>query len=464
VQAAYNNEIIAFRFAWKSHAKTFPEGSGNNGLVYPGQFHDFMQHNGTAFAQVAEEERFNEDRVSFMIEEPARPAQGFAAAGCYISCHSGMVNHKLGTSGFLDHWHWRGGRSGPMGYAEDAWVSDVQRERDTIGAPPSSWLRSAGDRLREDQPAFAADLTGHSVLTDRLPRFVFNKGKQMPGGFEIPSHFLAMENGAVVTAPYTQLPQVKDVFNNRSLLVVYQDRNFDKSDKVNAVDLGYLVYVANNGQLNQLPTHLRDTSSAAFATWAGFWSAELGIAADPNNFSAASAARNRLDAVHAEWEQSGRKSLVTRSVGFIYPSDQHDIAATRAFDPIRGIWSVTMYRKLSTGRPNDTDLALLKSGTLYNLGVAVHDVGDGHESHHISFMHTLGKADTGTDIKASLVSDVSSVNWNDVPAFVTSLYQPGTKTGTFLRSTAHPGAGVFETMKCQTCHTDVKAMPGLVAR
>ena len=470
VQTAYDQDQVAFRFMWKSHAKTSPGSPfANLGKIYPGQFHDMMVHNGTSFDRMDEGKRMDEDRVSFMLEDPSKAVSGFGAAGCYLACHNDMLpspvkDHYLGSAGFLDHWHWRGGRSGPMGYAEDAAVDEVTRQRDGAGTPPSKWLRSGGDRLREDQAAFGASLTGHAVLTDRLPRFVFNKGKQMPGGFQIPSHFLASENGTVVTDPYTQLPQVKDVGKNRSLLVVFQDRNFDSVDKVNAVDLGYLVYVAT-GQVDHLPAHLRDTAGVPFAAWAAFWAADLGIAADPGNAAAIIAAKDRLDAVHAEWVASGKKAMVTRSVGFVYQSDQHDIASTRSFDATYGVWTVTLYRKLDTGAlSKDTSLASLKSGQVFNLGFAIHDVGGGSETHHITFPYKLGNAATTADIKAQLVTDVKGADWSTVPAFMTRVFQPGTKTGDVLKDPArHAGAAGFGVVSCQNCHS-AGGMPALVSR
>ncbi|OGT98773.1 MAG: hypothetical protein A2X80_09880 [Geobacteraceae bacterium GWB2_52_12] len=469
VQTTYDQDLVAFRFMWKSHAKTSPATFPNTGQVYPGQYHDMLVHNGTSFDRLTDGQRMDEDRVSFMLEDPARPVTGFRAAGCFISCHNDMLpspvkDHYLSSAGFLDHWHWRGGRSGPMGYAEDAHVDEVTRQRDSAGTPPSRWLRSGGDRLREDQPAFGAGLTGHAVLTDRLPRFVFNKGKNMPGGFQIPSHFLATDNGTVVTDPYSQLSQIKEVGKNGSLLVVYQDRTFDQVEKVNSLDLGYLVYVAT-GQVNHLPAHLQDTAGAAFAAWTTFWAAEIGIAANPGNTAVALAAKNRLDDVHAEWVSSGKRAMVTRSVAFIYPSDQHDITSTRAFDAARGVWTVTLFRKLDTGTASkDTNLALLRTGQTYNLAFAIHDVGAGSESHHVTFPYQLGNATTLADIKAQQVADVTTVDWNNVPALLTRVFQPGTKTGTVLKDSArHPGAGAVGVTSCQSCHSP-DTMPPLFSR
>lgn len=455
VQVAYDDEMVAFRFMWKSHAKSFPLGAANNGQVYPGQFHDLLQFDGMVFVrEPVEDERFNEDRVSFMLEDPTRPVAGFDKAGCYVSCHAGMASHRLDAPGLLDMWHWRGQRSGPMGYAEDTWVSNVQRERDARGTAAPGFIGTS-DNLRADQGVLAD--TG-SADYNGLPRFVFNKEKEMPGGFVIPRFFLSLENGDLITSPFTQVPLVKDVANNRTLLVIYQDRSFDPVDKVNAIDVGYLVYVAQN-RTNQLPSHLRDENGAPFALWSAFWAQELGIAADPRDAGAQAAAQARLAAIRSELAPG---VAIPRSVALIYPSDQHDIATTRSFDATHGVWTVTMARKLNTGNTNDTSLAGLKDGTVYNLGFAIHDIGDAHESHHISLPKKLGNAASAAQIKATAVSSVKAADWSAVPALLTRVYaaaektlggQPGLVTSTELKDASrHDGAGSFGVIRCQDCH------------
>jgi hypothetical protein len=62
-----------------------------------------------------------------------------------------------------------------------------------------NFLRSGGDRFREDQAAIIG--TGHPVLVDGLPRFVFNKGKSMPGGFTVPGFFLPNRSNATMIDP-----------------------------------------------------------------------------------------------------------------------------------------------------------------------------------------------------------------------------------------------------------------------
>jgi hypothetical protein len=454
LQVVHDREDVAFRFSWKSHPKRHPPGFANVGRIYPGQFHDLLRFVGDAFDSFPEgperETRFEEDRVTFMLQDPARPVAGFAAAGCFVACHAGMKSHHLlpGAGSFLDHWHWRGARSGPMGYAEDAWVSNAQRERDSAGSPPSQWLRAGGDRLREDQAALAR--TGHPKA-EGMPRFVFARGKRMPAGFVVPAHFVAREDGSLLLDPYAGIPQVRDVGPNRSLLVVHQDRTFDPVDKVNAIDLGYLVHVAR-GTTEHLPAHLRDVAGAPFRTWRAFWAEELGIPADPGEASAVAAAEARLDAIHAEWEGSARRAMVARSVGFIHRSDQHDITSSRSFDAQAGVWTVTLHRRLSTGRTNDADLAGLATGTEYDLAFALHDVGDGDETHHISLPHRIGKTRTA-DVPVTEVADVRATDWAAVPAVLARVFQPGTARLDELKDSArHPGAESVGVTRCQECH------------
>jgi len=442
VQVAFDANNAAFRFKWKSRPKLLPAGGGNVGQVYPMQFHDILKSDGTKFDRLPAGTTMDEDRVSFMLQTTGGVA-GFNQAGCFVACHTGMSNHRLVTSGTLDHWHWRGGRSGPMGYAEDAAVSQVERIRDGLGTSVSKWLRSGGDRLREDQAALTA--TGHPGA-EGMPRFVFKKGAALPGGYVVPGFFLAGESGAIMTDPYTQIPQVKKVDANRSLLVVAQDLGFDPIDKRNALDVGYLVFVAK-ATTNHLPSHLRSPSSGDFVAWRDYWAQQSGIQAGD-----VAGAEARLSAIRAEWEGAGRNAMVTRSVGTIYRSDQHDIASAREFDPATGTWTVTMIRKLTTGSSTDADLSGFKTGQGTFIGIAVHDAGGGSETHNITLPYSVG-AGTGFDIAATSVSDVKTVDWSAVPAFRTNPVKSEHKvTRDWLRGTGHGGAAFVEVVRCQSCH------------
>lgn len=443
VKVAFDANNAAFQFAWKSKPKTMPSGFANVGSVYPMQFHDLLKYDGTIFNRLPEGQRMDEDRVSFMIQNPSAIVAGFSNAGCWVACHNGMASHNLVDPGVLDHWHWRGGRSGPMGYAEDAAVNEVERIRDNTGTPQSKWMRSGGDRLREDQAAIVN--TSHA-LAEGMPRFVFNKGKTMPDGYTLPGFFLATANGTVMTDPHAQIPLIKTVDVNRSLLVIYQDLSFDPVNKVNAVDVGYLVFVAN-GTTAHLPAHLQTTGTADFTAWTNFWAAELGI--QPTDAAAAEA---KLTAINTEWEGSGRHSMVTRSVSAIYPSDQHDVTSTREFNPGTGVWTVTLFRRLSTGSNRDADLSGLGSGQSFVIGFALHDLGGGSETHNISLPYIVGTGNDA-DIQATAVADVKTADWSSIPAFKTKHIRDQYKwTLDVLKGTAHPGAASVGVIRCQSCH------------
>lgn len=449
LQVAYDNTDVAFRFTWKTQKKMYPAGQANVGQNYPMHFHDFLKHNGTKFDRLPSGQRMDEDRITFMIDKFDSPITGFGFAGCAVSCHSGMASHHLLVNEVLDHWHWRGARSGPMGYAEDAALNNVERIRDFLDNLPTKFIRSGGDRLRENQVALSG--SSHPVLVEGLPRFVFNKGKNMPGNYTIPAFFLVNANGQVMTDPYTQAPQVKDLSKNTSLLVVYQNFSFDSEDKVNSLDLGYLVWLAYN-DVAHLPAHLQDETSADFNIWKTFWGSQSGI-------TTVSAAEAKLNEVHNEWLASNKMAMVTRSVGFIYSSDQHDITSERSFNTARNEWTVVLKRKLSTGSTSDADLSGLPTGTRYTISFAMHDAGSGAISHDISMPYTLSSGNTD-DLQAKKVSSLNSVNWDDVPAMDTYWVRQEVMQHFYydwLKSGSHPGAGMLETSKCATCHTSTNA-------
>ena len=446
VQVAYDAVEVAFKFVWKSQSKTMPEGFAQVGKKYPGQFHDVLKHNGTKFDRLPSDARMQEDRISFMIDRYEGGIPGFSKATCAATCHTGMARHHILTDNLLDHWHWRGQRSGPMGYAEDAAINNVERIRDDLGSSPSNFIRSGGDRLREDQPALTG--SGHAVLEDGFPRFVFNKGKAMENGYVVPNYFISDEGNQVVQDPYAEFPNIKDVSTNRSLLVVHQDMGFDGIDKVNAIDLAYLAYVALSS-VDHLPDHLQDTESSAFTNWKSYWSSTMGI-----NETETQKAADKLDEVHQEWLDAGKNAMIGRSVGFIYNSDQHDIRTVHDYNTSSNEWTVIMYRRLNTGSEFDANLSGLPNGTKYAFSFAMHDLGGAGISHHFSMPLVISNADD-TDIQAVPVTNVNDVNWGVVPYYdayyvKTSLYDKWTED--WLRGASHPGAGVFTTSSCISCH------------
>lgn len=446
VAVAYDAAAVAFRFTWRSRPKELPgSGFANFGQRYPMVFHDLLRHNGSSFQRLASGTRLEEDRVSMMIQPAGGSATGFGASGCYVACHSDMASHHLLNTAVLDHWHWRGGRSGPMGYAEDAALNQVERIRDaTNTALASKWTRSGGDRQREDQGPLAG--TGHASA-EGMPRFVFNKGKVMPGGFIVPRYFLWTTTGATMTNPYTEVQAFIDPSVNRSLIVAYQDLAFDATDKVNGLDLGYLVWVAN-GTVAHLPAHLQALGGADHLTWRAYWAAQSGIA-----HTDAVAAEAKIAEVVAEFNASTQQALVPRSVGFIYSSDQHDVSSSASWDPIASEWRVVLYRQLYSASANDANLAALPSGFTYEIGFAVHDLGGGSESHQISLPYRVGT--TGeADIRAVQVSNVRATNWGSITPLRTNFVRDEYKhTLDWLLSAAHPGNAGVNGARCQSCHT-----------
>ncbi len=448
VQVAYDATDVAFKFVWKSQAKTLPDGQPNTGKKYPGMHHDFLVHNGTAFDRLGSAVRVQEDRISFFIDKYEGGIPGFSKATCAATCHTGMARHHLLSDNIIDHWHWRGGRSGPFGFAEDAAANNVERIRDDLGTSPTKFIRSGGDRLREDQAALNG--MGHPVLENGLPRFVFNKGKVMPGNFTIPAYFIADQSGNVATDPYAVASSVKEVDKNRFTLVIHQDKSFDNEEKVNAIDLAYLAFVASSS-VDHLPAHLQDEGTADFTYWTTYWANETGIAVD-----AAAQATAKLDEVYTEWTTSGNKAMITRSVGFIYESGQHDIKSTHSWDDTRKEWTVIMYRKLSTGSDRDADLGGLPNGTKFAFSFAMHDLGAAGISHQISMPYVVSNSEDD-EIQAKMVPSVANVNWDQIPWFdtyyVKDEYVLDWKwSEDWLRGGSHPGGGVFETSTCKSCH------------
>lgn len=445
VAVAYDAAAVAFRFTWRSRPKEFPgSGFANFGQRYPMVFHDVMRHNGTAFARLASGTRLEEDRVSMMIQPVGGPATGLGIAGCYTACHTGMASHRLLNPGTLDHWHWRGARSGPMGYAEDAALNQVERIRDATNiAAASKFTRSGGDRLREDQLPLAS--TGHGSA-EGMPRFVFNKGKTMPGGFAVPRYFLWTTAGATMTNPYTEVPAFINPSVNRSLIVAYQDLSFDATDKVNGLDLGYLVWVAN-GVVAHLPTHLRTLDGADHIAWRDYWAVQSGVP-----FTNAAAAEAKITDIVAEWNASTQLALVPRSIGFIYNSDQHDVSSSASWDPLTNEWQVVLYRQLYSTSVNDANLVALPSGLTFEVGFAVHDIGSGSETHQISLPYRVGTT-TEADIRAVQVSNVRAANWGSITPLRTNFIRDDYKyTLDWLLSSAHPGAAGVNGTRCQSCH------------
>jgi hypothetical protein len=435
VRAAMDEQKIALNFRWESSKE------------FAGQFHDLVGFDGAKWERLGGDRGLDEDRLTIMFEDPRRPIKGFSNTGCYASCHvdlrsmpetTGDSRHYVLAEGDdevdafgLDMWHWRGGRSGPMGYAEDTYVSKGKfetvyngRKRDSLGSPPTNWVRDRGDRQREDQPLHVGEWKGAG-----LPRFVFNPEK---AAFR--NYFLADEKGSLIKSK-EQLMAIESL-DYVPLKVIYQDLDFDPVDKTNAIDVLYLLYLANDMERPEFRPG-----------WEEYWADQLGV-------TTAQQAAAMLDDIIGRLEQG---AMITRSVGFIYDSSQHDITSKRAFDYQNNIWNVTLYRDLSTGNElvDDVDLAGLLEKTVYNMAFAVHDISAGRLWHHISLPYTLGNDESTADIKTQKVNKVDEVNWSDIEPLKSGLYLPGQVSLQHLTSPDkhRAGASFLLQLRCQNCHT-----------
>ncbi|EPR31012.1 Cytochrome c-552/DMSO reductase-like, heme-binding domain-containing protein [Alkalidesulfovibrio alkalitolerans DSM 16529] len=369
VQAAYDDATIALRFSWKTDKG------------YPGLLHDLRSYD-AAKGSWERPARVNEDRISFMVEDIDDPVQGFANHGCWVTCHTdlngmpgnagrGDTRHYVlkgeGQGRMLDMWHWRGGRSGPMGYAEDTWVrahdlnSDAQgRRRDDDAGSPTTLLRDKGDRLREDQP-FAVAFTFESKDVT-LPEFVFDPQKNSG------HYFLVDDNGLAKAAPVAELANAHSI------------EAMARGERQHAL-------IATGEKANALHVaSLSDEEKARIA---------------------------------AEALAGG---IIPRPVLFDHAGDQHDIRAERAFDEATMTWTVTMIRALDTGSKNDVSFKGLDAGRVYTLGMALHDGNGSGMSHLVALPASLGKAGSGSMIEAARVSDVAKADWTKVPTATVDLF------------------------------------------
>ncbi|MFN3491091.1 MAG: hypothetical protein ACK40V_02630, partial [Anaerolineales bacterium] len=264
-----------------------------------------------------------------------------------------------------------------------------------------------------------------------LPRFVFNPAKS---GFN--NYFLSDANGKAFTNAQDVVASIKEN-NYVSNHVIYQDLTFDPIDKVNSIDVLYLLVTAG---AVEAPEYNND--------WAAYWAAQTGV-------SDAAAAEAMLNDIVAKMEEG---VLVTRSVNFIFPSSQHEISATRDFDYANNIWTVTMVRDLTTDTSgaDDIDFASLANGVKFPFAFAIHDIGKGSETHFVSFPYALGNESTDADVIAMMVDNVETVDWAVAPAFQTTVFTPPIDHAyeNLLDEGFHTGAKKLNAGKanCQTCH------------
>lgn len=207
VKAAYNGEQMFWLFEWKT-----PDG-GN-------LFHDVLVYQDGAWVkrgdsgEGADIDGLREDRVILMVDAGNVP--GFANQGCYTACHNGMdsmsdkldadtVKAALGEEWgrkdirkyvpisrngenwwdaawdqpkskeelaalveagvFLDMWHWRSVRSGPIGYSDDQYVLEYRNSDPGKSSVGTNW----DDETKLPKVMFDPAKVGYAALNwDKL--------------------------------------------------------------------------------------------------------------------------------------------------------------------------------------------------------------------------------------------------------------------------------------------------------
>jgi hypothetical protein len=209
VQAAFNGEDIVFRARFPADKP----GIHHDYMVYEGE--KWVRHGGSLVGSVPD--RLYEDRFTFHVDDGA--VRGFANYGCSVTCHSDLrhpfmynapesaevksnsyyndVIKKTDTRKyipesrrgdgewwdvswsdisaenaefiaglkeagvFLDQWHWRAARGGPVGVSDDMWVLDY-RNGDGGG---SAYSTNSDSETGLPKFMFNPDTTGKAALS-----------------------------------------------------------------------------------------------------------------------------------------------------------------------------------------------------------------------------------------------------------------------------------------------------------
>lgn len=398
IRAVSDGNEVAMQFSWDTNKNYF------------GMVRDIvaLDENGEWNRPVANISRDNatrveEDRVAVIFGvEGSIESKRF---GCFQSCHSDMnrmpeadedARHYVLSddpdvigSYQSDMWHWRGSRSGPMGYAEDTWVRAHQfgtgaqgRRRDATGSD---------GRLRENQSfdtSYTVTVRGET-RTVKLPDFVYDP--------ELNSGFYFFSDGLRLV---TQ-EKIGNLFNNLTF------------ERMEAGQLQHALIV--NGPL-------------------------------ANALEVATLDQATLDEIAAQALAGGIINTPYLQDDLTGDSDQHDVRSTRSF--ANGRATVTMIRALDTGSEFDVDLSDLDLRDFY-IGVGVHDSNNSGRSHHVSVPVSFGP--TG-DVVPVAVDNVNDVNWHSIPAFTTTIFVPGDMSYQWLNDqfSGHP---VPVNRDCASCHS-----------
>ncbi|WP_291092714.1 ethylbenzene dehydrogenase-related protein [Hoeflea sp.] len=180
VQAAYNNTTMFFRYRWPAQK--------------PGIFHDVLRYQDGEWivegkaVPGSQPDGLHEDRAAMMLDDGSVPE--FGRYGGYVTIGDGLAGltdeapeevtkylpqtrNRLGAwddkaddaklaaqreaGYFLDLWHWRGGRSNPLGEADDQSVADERGGDAGKGAYSTNWDKD----LNQPKVMF---VSGHDTL------------------------------------------------------------------------------------------------------------------------------------------------------------------------------------------------------------------------------------------------------------------------------------------------------------
>lgn len=183
VQAAYNDTTMFFRYRWPADS--------------PGIFHDVLVYEGSSWVTKGQAvpgsnpDGLHEDRVAMMLDDGSVPE--FQHYGGYIAIGAGLAGltdeapeevtkylpatrNRLGdwedladddtqarlreAGYFLDLWHWRGGRSNPLAYADDQNIGIERAGDDGRSTYGTNWN---GD-LSQPNVMFDPAVTGYAAL------------------------------------------------------------------------------------------------------------------------------------------------------------------------------------------------------------------------------------------------------------------------------------------------------------
>lgn len=144
-----------------------------------------------------------EDRISFFFDITGN--RQFNALGCAAACHTGeadrpdYMGYPPDSMDAVDMWHWKAGRTGPAGYADDQWAGAWVNEED--GGRASDARESGGysDNMNEagDGPAFVYP-EGATPGSPLLREFAvpFDAAMEFPAGYTVPFYVITRPVGS----------------------------------------------------------------------------------------------------------------------------------------------------------------------------------------------------------------------------------------------------------------------------